>query len=323
MRIERLVFPAAGRCEVEQVDLDPALTAEEVLIKTTCSLVSAGTELSFFTGTNRAIEVPEHKWAKYPFRCGYLAVGKVVAGTALEPGTRVFHSGYHATYSKCAAQDTVPVPEGLTDEQATFYGLAVISMTAIRVAPVVAGGQVVVIGAGIVGNLCAQLYQLTGAGIVALYDLSPARLERAGACGITTLFCAAEKPLTAWGKGLGARGAEWVIEAVGAAQTITEALHAVAYRGKVVLLGSPRSKQEIDPYFDIHRKAAHVIGAHSNCVDAQSRLQDRALLMNWLRDKRLRVDPLITQRTPMERGLQAYIGLRDKPDEYMGVILNY
>ncbi len=322
MQIQRLVFPEAGRCEVEEVALDEKLNPGEVLIKNTRSLISAGTELSLFTRTHRGIDVPEHKWAKYPFPCGYTSVGEVVQG-ALPVGTHVYHSGGHATYSKAKLEDVVPVPAGLSDELAVFFGLSNVGMTAIRLAPVVAGGQVVVIGAGIVGVLCAQLYQLTGAGVVAVTDLSEKRLERARLCGITTLFNAQKKPLAEWVKDLGSRGAEWVIEAVGNAQTITAALKAVAPRGNVVLLGSPRAKQEIDPYYDIHCKGIHVIGAHSNIVEQKIRMQDRPLLMGWLATQKLKVEPLITHWLPMTDGLQGYIGLRDNPDDFMGVMLRY
>ena len=45
--------------------------------------------------------------------------------------------------------------------------------------------------------------------------------------------------------------------------------------------------------------------------------------MDWLRSGKLRVEPLITQRMPFTGALKGYEGLRDKTDEFLGVILTY
>ncbi|GMV79029.1 MAG: oxidoreductase [Planctomycetota bacterium] len=324
MKIQQLVFPDQHRCEVEETELSERLGPGEVLVKNRVTLVSAGTELAMFTRTHRGFDEPDFAYAKYPFRPGYAAVGEVVIGVGdIKPGTRVFHATKHGTYAKLSAQDVIVLPEGLADEHATFFGLAQISMTSPRLAPPKMGEHVVVIGMGLIGNLCAQLYAQGGAGRVGCADLTPFRLEKARACGLIEGFNTREKPLTEWVKQFGPRGAEIVVEAVGINPTIDAALKSVADRGLVVLLGSPRSKMEIDPYFDIHRKGIAVIGAHGRNVDAVTRQQDQPLLLEWLKNGKLRVEPLITQRMPFTEGLKAYEGLRDRTDEYLGVILTY
>ncbi|HYF49487.1 MAG TPA: zinc-binding alcohol dehydrogenase, partial [Planctomycetota bacterium] len=235
----------------------------------------------------------------------------------------VFSPRFHQTHFKAKADEVIVLPDGLSDEHATFYGLASIAVTAVHVAPVTIGGQVVVIGMGIVGNLCAQFYNITGAGIVVGVDLSEKRLARATLCGIPKTFNTGQRPLSECCKELGERGAEWIIEAVGNARAIAEALKCAPRKGKVVLLGSPRTVMEIDPYNDIHRGGVQVIGAHGNAVDPSQRRFENTLLMNWLRSGKLIVDPLITQRMAFHQAAQAYAGLRDKPDEYMGVMLTY
>ena len=324
MKNQRLVFPDKGRCEVEELLLDERLGPGEVLVRNRVSLVSAGTELAMFTRTHRGFDEPGFAYAKYPFYPGYLAVGEVVAGASdLQPGARVFHRGNHETFSKQKIADVVSLPGELSDEHATFLGLLEIAMTAPRLAPAKMGEQVVVIGMGGVGNLCAQLYLHAGAGLVAAADLSEARLAIARACGVHAAFCVRQKPLADWVQGLGKRGAELVVEAVGSARGIGDALQCVAERGIVVLLGSPRTKMEIDPYFEIHRKGIAVIGAHGRNVDPATKLRDRPLLLEWLRMGKIKVDPLISQRIPFVEALQGFEGLRDKPDEFLGVLLKY
>ena len=324
MKIQRLFFPDKGHCEVEEVQLDEKLAPGEVLLKARKTLISAGTELSMFTRTHRGFDEPDFGYAKYPWKAGYLAISDVIDSTSeIKTGTRVFSMSHHATYSKDKVENVVVVPEGLSDEHACFYGLLNISMTAPRITPVRAGGNVVVIGMGIVGNLCGQLYNACGAGVVAGVDLSDKRLAKAAECGIQKSFNTGTKPLKEWVKELGPRGAEYIIEAVGNSRTISEALKSCAPRGYVLLLGSPRTKMEIDPYFDIHRHAISVVGAHANNVDAATRKADAPLLMEWLRSGKIKVAPLITQRMHYTEGLKGYEGLRDKTDEYLGVILNY
>jgi threonine dehydrogenase-like Zn-dependent dehydrogenase len=324
MKIQRLFFPDKGRCEVEDVQLDEKLAPGEMLLKARKTLISAGTELSMFTRTHRGFDEPDFGYAKYPWKAGYLAVSEVIeSASAIKAGSRVFTMSHHATYSKDKAENAVVVPDGLNDEHAPFYGLLNIAMTAPRLVPVRAGGNVVVIGMGIVGNLCAQLYNACGAGVVAGVDLSDKRLAKGVECGITKSFNTGKKPLVEWVKELGPRGAEYIIEAVGNSRAISDAMKSCAAKGFVVLLGSPRTKMEIDPYFDIHRTGISIVGAHGCNVDAATRKADEPLLMEWLRSGKIKVAPLITQRMHFTEGLKGYEGLRDKTDEYLGVILNY
>lgn len=324
MKIQRLVFPDKHRCEVEEAELEERLGPGEVLVRIRASLVSAGTELAMFNREHRGFDEPDFAYAKYPFRPGYAAAGEIVSGAGdLKPGTRVLLGSNHATFTKAKAEHVRILPDDLPDEHAPFQRLLSIAMTSPRMAPAKLGEQVVVIGMGLVGNLCAQLYALSGAGTVAGVDLSEARLRKAADCGVPLQFHVAQRPLVEWVKDLGKRGAELVVEATGSPRAINDALKAVADRGIVVLLGSPRGKMELDPYFDIHRKGCAVIGAHGRNVDKLTQLRDDPLLLEWIRTERVKVAPLITHRMPMTEGLRAFEGLRDKPDEYLGVILTY
>ena len=114
-----------------------------------------------------------------------------------------------------------------------------------------------------------------------------------------------------------------VVEAVGSGKTIDLAIKAAADHGRVVLLGSPRDKLELDPYFDIHRTGVHLIGAHAGTVDAATRERDIPLLWSLLAKVRINVEPLITHVLPYTEGQTAYEGLRDRKDEYLGVLLDY
>jgi threonine dehydrogenase-like Zn-dependent dehydrogenase len=117
--------------------------------------------------------------------------------------------------------------------------------------------------------------------------------------------------------------APYVIEAVGLAAALRAALDAVEPDGRVVVLSSPREKIEIDPYFDIHHRGVQMVGAHEWRRDRAQRAPYDAFLEHLLARERVVVDPLVTHRVPFADAQRAYEGLRDRPDEWLGVLLEY
>ena len=327
MKTQALVFPERDRCVTEAATLPDAPGPGEVLVRNRLSLISAGTELAMFTQTHRGFAEPDFGYASYPFRPGYAAVGEALAvgdGVSdVTPGTRVFNRKRHASHTLANRDDLLPVPEGVPDAHAPFYAMLQIAMSAPRQAPVTFGENALVLGMGLVGNLCAQLCRLAGAGQVAAADLAAPRLAQARACGVDVAFDLSEKPLADWLPELGPRGANYVVEAVGSGPTIDLALKAAARHGRVVLLGSPRDKLELDPYFDVHRTGVRLIGAHASTVDAATRERDIPFLWSLLASGRINVEPLITHVLPYTEAQTAYEGLRDRKDEYLGVLLEY
>ena len=327
METQCLVFPAQDRCIAETAIIPDEPAPGKVLVKNTYSLISAGTELAMFTRTHRGFDVPDFGYAKYPFRPGYAAVGEVLAvGDGVDDvavGARIFHRTRHATHAHVPRDSLLLPPTDVPEQHVPFLAMLQIAMSSPRQAPVYFGENVLVVGMGLVGNLCAQLCGLAGADKVAGADLAAPRLAQAEACGIDMSFDLSAKPLAAWLPALGPRGANLVVEAVGLAPSIDAAIKAAADHGRVVLLGSPRVQMEFDPYFDIHRKGVRLIGAHAGTIDAATRARDVPFLWSLLATGRIAVDPLITHVIPHTEGQRAYEGLRDRKDEFLGVLLAY
>lgn len=327
MQVQGLVFVDKGRVEVQAFRVDEEIPADHVLVRNRVSLISPGTELAFLMRQHIGFDVPSFTYAKYPWRPGYSAVGEVVkvgsAVTQFRPGDRVHNSGYHQAYMAIPADRCIKIPDSLSDERATFLQLVRIAMTAVRRAPIGLGENVVVIGMGLIGNLCAQLCQISGAATVAGVDLADQRLTRARECGIQQTWNTGDKPLSEHIGELSPTQADVVIEAVGSSATIDLALKSVAPGGRVVLLGSPRARMEVDPYFDIHRKAIHVIGAYGSGLSAERQLRDDHWMVSLLDTDRICVDPLLTGRMPFDQAAAGYKGLLERKDEHMGIILHY
>src|SRR5438477_8913657 len=88
------------KVDIRSIELpDPA--ANQILVRTEASAVSAGTELAVYTGTHQWLRDPSLPDWKFPFRPGYSAAGVVLAvGSDVadwRPADRVSYPGNHAS----------------------------------------------------------------------------------------------------------------------------------------------------------------------------------------------------------------------------------
>src|SRR5207244_112625 len=89
------------KVEIRSIDL-PAPAANQILVRTEASAVSAGTELAVYTGTHQWLRDPNLPDWKFPFRPGYSAAGVVSAVGSdvkgVKAGDRVSFPGNHASH---------------------------------------------------------------------------------------------------------------------------------------------------------------------------------------------------------------------------------
>ncbi len=163
----------------------PELKPGEVLIRVNCSLISPGTEVS---GIKAKRENPTEGAEPKPF--GYASAGEVIKVCrvdGIQPGMRVAAMGanyaMHTDYACVPVNLVVPIPDGLSFEQATYACLGATALHSVRRTEPQLGEYGVVLGMGIVGNLAAQLLQLSGARILGWESL-PNRVKIARDCGI-------------------------------------------------------------------------------------------------------------------------------------------
>lgn len=322
---------------VRQVALEPqprpSPGPREVCVRTEYTLVSPGTELALYEGTHAGLADPEIAFAKYPHGPGYTAIGRVEACgaevTGLKPGEQVFFLGRHESWSCWAPQDALwlQVPEGLTIEQVLLGRLLQIASTCwwcLRARP----KRVIVIGAGLVGVLAAQLLQARGVPEVVIQDVNPARLRLASSSGVR--LCA-----LGTGGDLGpARGLlrgepDAIVEATGVPAMVTASLDAVRRRGDVILLGSPRGSLSIDLYKQIHRKGVALIGAHEAMLPDRakppepSREELLRQAFEWLRTGAVSVGGLVTDVVRPEEMPDTYKRISRDKNNVLGVIVNW
>lgn len=336
MKSRYVEFSEQGAVNLKEEDISTEhLRPMEVVLRTEASLISAGTELS------RLHNVLGN--SAYPCKTGYAAVGKVVMKgedvTDFDVGDRAFFAGKHASAQRFQhGQDhqwgrLYPVPDGVPLEDAPFVCLAEIAMAAPCVTGVDLNDTVAVFGLGLVGNLAAQQYGILGANVIGL-DPVTKRCDLAREVGIEkVLDVPPEEQVDAVMQLTGDEGAQITVDAAGHSAVIETCVETTALFGKVALLGTPRAEHVADMaplLMEIHQKGLEVRGAHQWRFPAMD-VREVKKTVPWgfrtmfdlMMAGKLRVEPLRSHFVEPERAPEVYDGLRNKRDEYWGVVFDW
>ncbi|HEX2037383.1 MAG TPA: alcohol dehydrogenase catalytic domain-containing protein [Chloroflexota bacterium] len=158
--------------------------------------------------------------------------------------------GGHAERVVCSARQLRRIPPELGDDQAATAEPLAVAIHAVRLLGQTAAlpRAVAVFGTGTIGLMALQAAQLAGATATVVLDVDPARLEVARQLGATVAL----DPRTPEGSGEGllrlaldlsdGEGLDGAIDAVGVAQTRTEALRLVRPGGTAVWVGSAQNE---------------------------------------------------------------------------------
>ena len=334
----RILFTAVRKAEWERVPLPApdALGPTQVLLRSECSVVSAGTETANFAGTHIDFQQPGRR-VPIPFRPGYALAGRVVAvGSGVEdlkPGDRVAASTNHADWAVIDTTRTrmVKLPDGVTGEQGCLARLSAIASQGVRLARVALGERVAVFGQGLIGQFARQYAAIDGAVMTIGVDLVDARLEVSRKHGATHMLNPSRDDVrAAIDEATGGDGVDVAIEATGHPPVINDALKVAGFMGRVVLLGSPRGRIEIDPYTDIHHKGVMVIGAHARTSADPANAYQRwtfnehfRLAVELIRQGRLKTEGLVARHVPAEEALTVHEAIVDHPQDHLGVLIQW
>lgn len=331
-----LVFTMPYQAEWEKVDLpDPG--RGEMLTRTRKTLISTGTELTAYTGDYPAGSAWS-RYVQYPWReVGYSNVGEVVAVgpdvTEYEIGQRVVSGGRHASHNLLSLSGWlggVPaIPDGVTDDQALFWQLGKTVMNGVRLARIALGEAVVLVGAGILGQLATQYARLSGAFPLIAVDLSERRLEISQAHGATHILVGGRDALLDdIRSATRGRMADVAFEITGNQHVIPTILRMVRRRGRVILLGSPRGKVAIDFHDEVHTLGLHIIGTHVTThpevetpFNQWTPERNGELFFDLVMAGELQLDDMITHRYQWQDAPAAYAMLAADRTQAMGVAL--
>jgi (R,R)-butanediol dehydrogenase / meso-butanediol dehydrogenase / diacetyl reductase len=276
--------------------------------------------------------------AQAPLVLGHEGAGIVVAagaGAGIEPGTRVglensvgcghcpacvsgnrqlcpqlavmglMLDGALAEAVNVPANMCAPLPAGLPDEAGALAESLAVAVRAVRRAGSVGGLDVVVVGAGTIGLMTAQVARAAGARSVTLCDPSPARLGRAGAMGFEV-----RPPGPDGGR------APVVFECSGTANGLTDSLSATARSGITVVLGVHDRPREVDLVAMLMDERV-ILTSLSHGMQ-----EDYVPAIELLHQRKIDFESLITDRVPLANAVDGgFKRLVDDPEGHLKVLI--
>src|SRR6056297_325138 len=257
---------STGQSELVQAPA-PQLREGSLLIDTTVSLISTGTERMLVDfgkagliskarqqpekvrqvldkvstdGLMTTVDAVRSKLGQ-PIPLGYCNVGTVRDSGAegCKPGDRVVSNGAHADVVSVPKNLCARIPDAVSDEAAAFTVVASIGLQGIRLAQPTLGEAMVVTGVGLIGLLTVQLLRAQGCRVLAV-DVDESKLTLAKQFGAQTCNPAkGEDPVAAGMRLSRGKGTDGVIVTAStkSSDPITQAAGMCRKRGRIVLVG--------------------------------------------------------------------------------------
>ncbi|MBU0492331.1 MAG: alcohol dehydrogenase catalytic domain-containing protein [Chloroflexi bacterium] len=337
--MQQAVMTAPGRIEFRDV-ARPAAAANQVLIQVK-RIGICGSDIHVFHG--------RHPYTSYP-----VVQGHEVAGVVAEVGDQVMglapgdpvtfmpqitcgrcypcaHGQHHICESlrvmgfqaPGAAQEFLPVAADQVlrvpghvslDQIAMVEPVAVAVHALARAGGVLPGQRVLVLGAGTIGNLVAQVAHAAGAAVL-ITDVSEFKLDKARACGIDWAVNTSQEDLRpAIRRYLGPDRADLVLECVGAPETMAQAV-AHARPGTTIVVvgvfGEP-------PTVDLARVQNCELGLVGTLMYQKP---DYEQAIELVAGGKLCLEEMITHRFPFAEYRQAYSAIEAAWGRYLKVMI--
>jgi L-iditol 2-dehydrogenase len=196
-------------------------------------------------------------------------------------------------------QGTVPIPDGVSYEQACFVEPVNTCMKGIEALRLSQGETVLTIGQGPIGIILSVLARQAGATLITS-DLYPERLRIGSSFGLDLTIDASRANVIERVRELTqGRGADAVILAVGGNSLIRTAMDAARPGGRVLLFAQTQHGEALIDPAAVCVDEKTLVGSYSASVDLQE--QSVAFVMNRVMD----LERLVSHRFPLPQSPQA------------------
>ena len=371
--MKQVVQPASGG-SVRVIDVPrPAIGPTEVLVQTVASAVSPGTERAVtklarsnlaakararpdlvrqvvrkaqtdgLASTARAVRARLDDDVPLGYSAAGIAleVGEAVAG--ITPGQLVATGGAgkanHAEFQAVPGLLCAPVPDGVAPAEAAFATVASVALHALRIADVGAGGKVVVVGLGLLGQLGVRLAQAAGCDVAGI-DVAHFQIDRAKQSGALALAEAGEdttKAILEWSRG---RGADAVLlMAASSSSGIVGRAPALCRDGaNVVVVGDVGLQLDRRPFYErelnLRFARSYGPGRYERAYEEWgvdyppglvrwSEGRNLEAVLDLLASGRLSVVDLVTHRFTIENAATAYDLVEKGTEPSLGIVFDY
>ncbi|HET6846726.1 MAG TPA: bi-domain-containing oxidoreductase [Anaerolineales bacterium] len=281
-----------------------------------------------------------------PMALGYSSAGSIVGLGAEMPGFKVGQrvacagSGYavHAEYAVVPRNLLTLLPDNVDYESAAFVTLGAIGLHGFRLARPQVGERVAVVGLGLLGLLTAQIASAAGCQVLGI-DVDAARVRLGTSLGVVSITRArAEDAFQAFTRG---RGFDVVLICADTASNdpVELAGEIARDRGRVVAIGAVGQHIPRRPYYEkelaFMNSRSYGPGRYDSSYEEQGNdypigqvrwTEGRNLeaVVELMATSKLKVQPLITHRFPIQQATRAYELITGKAHQaFLGVLLTY
>jgi len=333
------VMTKPGDIEFRQIE-KPTINDDEILMQTR-RIGVCGSDIHVFHGL--------HPYTSYPVVQGHEVSGVVAAAGKNVDGIQVgdeitftpqvtcgeCYPCQHGMYHICetlkvmgfqtggAAQEffvlpawnVLKLPEGFSLDQGAFVEPVAVGVHAVRKGGDVSGKKVLVLGAGTIGNLVAQVAKALGAEAVMITDISDYKLEKAKDCDIDFMVNTAKEDLVdAIATHFGPAKADLILECVGVQATADQAVNNARKGTTIVVVGVFGEKPVIDLGL-VQDRELNLVGT------LMYQKPDYEKAIELVAGGKIQLGNLITHRFKFEEYLDAYHTIEESNGHYMKVMI--
>ncbi len=223
-----------------------------------------------------------------------------------------------------AAREYIPVdyqlviklPKDMSYDYGAMIEPVAVGVHAVRRLGDVSGMNLVVLGAGPIGNLTAQAAKGLGARKIFITDISDYRLEIAGQCNIDFTLNVSENLLDPkLDEAFGPDRADAILECVGVEKTIASAIAQARKGTDIVVVGVFGERPAVDIGM-VQDKELRLIGT------LMYQKEDYQIAMDLINSGKINLEPLITKHFPFEEYARAFKFIEDNRDRTMKVLID-
>lgn len=342
MKKRCLYFEKPFACAVREEPLPEAM-GDQLLVQTSCSAISAGTEMLIFQGrfpTGMAVDETLPSYAgqpfAYPLAYGYNSVGTVVAaGPEADPswmGQRVFAFRSHESHFVAQASELIRVPPTVADTDAVFLAGMETAVNLVMDGRPVIGERVFLLGQGIIGLLATAVLARFPLEALAVLERWPLRRQAALELGAGAAWAGDEPHWTDEAAVVLDRkavdgGADLLFEVSGEPAMLDTAIAWAGFGGRIVVgswYGTKTAPIDLGGRF--HRNRLQLISSQVSTIAPEYSARwtkQRRLALAWNFIAQVRPSRLITHRFRIEAAQQAYEQVAGRPQETLQVLLTY
>ena len=361
VRRKTIYFTAPGKVELGEETL-PALGADEVLVETICSAISAGTEMLVYRGEFPQLQDSQDSFSsdlKYPCPYGYASAGRIKEiGAEVDRSLLdrlVFGFQPHASCFITSPASLIFAPASFSAETCSFLPNMETAVNLVQDAAPILGERVLVMGQGVIGLLAASLLKEFPLEALVTADPYPLRRKASLEIGVTDSFDPEimrqmEKISNTNSQSSSSSKSSFVssthtnsppkhsvaytqkkfdltFELSGSPSALNEAIELTAFSGRIII-GSwyGEKRAEIDLGGDFHRSRIKLISSQVSSIAPELRGRwdkARRFAVAWEALRRIQPQKWITHRFPIEQAHQAYQLLDNNPQDSIQVLFTY